>query len=193
MPPIAWSFPLIGALIGYVTNWLAVRMIFRPRRPVGVSFLKFQGVLPRRKEAFARSIASAVEAHLFTREDIARLVRDPKVHQALESGIEKRMGAFVAGIKAKVPMAGMFLQGTMLDLARQQILAMSEGLLGEVAGHLEASVDVQGMIEKKIESFDLDRLEDIVLSVAKRELRFIEVAGAVLGAIVGAAQMLLLL
>lgn len=193
MPPIAWLFPVIGAFIGYVTNWLAVRMIFRPRRPVGVSFLSFQGVLPRRKAAFAHSIASAVEAHLFTREDFARLVRDPKVHQALESGIEKRMGTFVEGIKAKVPMAGMFLQGSMLDLARQQILAMSEGLLGEVAEHLEASVDVQGMIEKKIESFDLDRLESIVLSVAKRELRFIEVAGAVLGAIVGAAQMLLLL
>lgn len=193
MPPIAWSFPLVGALIGYVTNWLAVRMIFRPRRHVGFSWLGFQGVLPRRKEAFARSIAGAVEAHLFTREDLAQLVRDPDVHRALESGIERRMGSFVDGIKQKVPMAGMFLQGSLLELAREKILEMSEGLLGEVAEHLEASVDVRGLIERKIEGFDLDRLEAIVLEVAKRELRFIEVAGAVLGGLVGAAQMLLLL
>jgi uncharacterized membrane protein YheB (UPF0754 family) len=192
MPPIAWTFPLVGALIGYVTNWLAVRMIFRPRRPIGISFLSFQGVLPRRKDAFARSIASAVGSHLFTSEDLAKLVRDPEVHRALEAGIERRMGTFVDGIKQKVPMAGMFLQGSMLELAREKILEMSEGLLGEVAGHLETSVDLQSSIEKKIQGFDLDRLEAIVLEVAKREMRFIEVAGGVLGGLVGVVQMLLL-
>ncbi|MBK9383711.1 MAG: DUF445 family protein [Planctomycetes bacterium] len=193
MPPIAWTFPLVGALIGYVTNWLAVRMIFRPRRPIGISFLSFQGVLPRRKDAFARSIASAVGSHLFTSEDLSKLVRDPEVHRALEAGIERRMGTFVDGIKQKVPMAGMFLQGSMLELAREKILEMSEGLLGEIAGHLETSADLQGSIERKIQGFDLDRLEAIVLEVAKREMRFIEVAGGVLGGLVGAAQMLLLL
>ncbi|MBL8898217.1 MAG: DUF445 family protein [Planctomycetes bacterium] len=193
MPPIAWTFPLVGALIGYVTNWLAVRMLFRPRRRIGFSFLSFQGVLPSRKEAFARSIAGAVGSHLFTSEDLAKLVRNPEVHRALEAGIERRMGTFVDGIKQKVPMAGMFLQGSMLDLAREKILEMSEGLLGEIAGHLETSADLQGSIERKIQGFDLDRLEAIVLEVAKREMRFIEVAGGVLGGLVGAAQMLLLL
>ncbi|MFW5830079.1 MAG: DUF445 domain-containing protein, partial [Planctomycetota bacterium] len=38
--PIWILMPLIGALIGYATNWLAIRMLFRPRRPV----LGFQGL-----------------------------------------------------------------------------------------------------------------------------------------------------
>lgn len=193
MPPVAWTFPLIGALIGYVTNWLAVRMIFRPRTPIGIGPLRFQGVLPRRREAFATSIAGAVEAHLFTREDLARLVRDPEVHAALEAGIDRRMDDFVAGLKAKVPMAGMFLQGPLLEMAREKIVEMSEGLVQEMAVHLEESVDLQSTIRAKILSFDLDRLEAIVLAVAQRELRFIEVAGGVLGAAVGTLQMLLLL
>ena len=57
-PLLPWIvFPLVGALIGYATNWLAVKMLFRPRQPWGAGVLKFQGVVPRRQEALADSIS----------------------------------------------------------------------------------------------------------------------------------------
>ena len=74
-PWLPWIvFPLVGALIGYATNWLAVKMLFRPHRPKGFGPLRFQGVVPRRQEALAESIAETVQDELISAEDVAALV-----------------------------------------------------------------------------------------------------------------------
>ncbi|MCB9892442.1 MAG: DUF445 family protein [Planctomycetes bacterium] len=184
-------FPLIGALIGYGTNYVAVRMIFRPRRAWNLGFVKLQGLLPRRKQAFAASIGAAVETHLFSQEDIARLLQRPDIHRAIEQGVDRRMQDLIDGIVEKVPMARMFLQGALVEQVRAKILELAESMMVDVGTYIEDSVDMHAMIREKIENFDLDTLERIVLDVASRELRFIELAGAVLGALVGTAQMFL--
>lgn len=65
--------PVIGALIGYCTNYLAVKMLFRPIHPVKIGnyTLPFTpGVIPRRKDALARAVGEAVESRLLTSQDI---------------------------------------------------------------------------------------------------------------------------
>lgn len=65
--------PLVGALIGYITNWIAVKMLFRPLYPkyIGKWRLPFTpGIIPRRKDALAKAIGKAVGEELLTREDI---------------------------------------------------------------------------------------------------------------------------
>jgi len=66
-------------------------------------------------------------------------------------------------------------------------------LMEKVATQFEASVNLKQMIEDNIVAFDLDRLEAIVNAVAKREFRTIERLGAVLGFVIGCAQVVLLL
>ncbi len=67
--------PLVGAAIGYVTNWIAVKMLFRPLYPkyLGKWRLPFTpGIIPRRKDALAQAIGKAVGEELLTKEDIRR-------------------------------------------------------------------------------------------------------------------------
>lgn len=66
--------PVLGALIGYFTNWLAVRMLFRPYYPkrIGKLVLPFTpGIIPKRKPALAKAVGEAVGGQLFTTEDMA--------------------------------------------------------------------------------------------------------------------------
>jgi len=49
-------------------------------------------------------------------------------------------------------------------------------------------LDIHAMVRERIEGFDLDRLEEIVHSIAKRELRHIEILGGFLGALIGLVQ-----
>ena len=59
------SFPLIGAIIGWCTNYLAVKMIFRPYKPISFLGLKIHGLIPRRQSDLARSIGETIELKLF--------------------------------------------------------------------------------------------------------------------------------
>ena len=63
--------PLIGAVIGYATNWVAVKMLFRPQKEVRLFGRRLPftpGVIPKGKERLARAVGRAVEEKLLARE-----------------------------------------------------------------------------------------------------------------------------
>ena len=57
--------PSVGAMIGWFTNFIAIRMLFRPKKPVRLfGRFAFQGVLPRRQSELARIVGETVERDL---------------------------------------------------------------------------------------------------------------------------------
>src|SRR5690606_36038370 len=72
-------FPLLGGAIGWGTNYLAIKFLFWPRRPLKVGPLVFQGVIPRRRRALARAIGDVVATELLSREQIAAALSAPEI------------------------------------------------------------------------------------------------------------------
>ena len=68
--------PIIGALIGWGTNWIAIKMLFRPRRRIGWGKLSIHGVVPCRKQELSKAVAKAVGDHLLTEEDMKHVLAD---------------------------------------------------------------------------------------------------------------------
>lgn len=83
------SGPLIGAVIGYITNWLAVKMLFRPRKAlyIGKMHVPFTpGVIPRRQPALAKAFGKMVSEGLVRREDLKQsLCSDAVSHTVARS------------------------------------------------------------------------------------------------------------
>lgn len=191
------ALPLIAALIGWLTNFVAVRMIFRPHRPVNVLGLKIQGLLPKRREAFARSIAETIETHLFSASDVRRALASPEVHDRLLGPVRLRVDSFLRErLLGSFPALGMFLQGPAFEKIKASLIAEIEKTVEEgaqvVGAALDERLDLTAIVEEKIRGFDMAKLERIVLDVASRELRAIEVLGAVLGFLVGLLQLAIL-
>ncbi|NLI93053.1 MAG: DUF445 family protein [Peptococcaceae bacterium] len=70
------SGPVIGSLIGYATNYLAVKMLFRPLHPIKIGSFRLPftpGIFPKRKEQLAKALGKAVSNNLLTGEDIGKL------------------------------------------------------------------------------------------------------------------------
>ncbi|MCD8019044.1 MAG: DUF445 family protein [Clostridiales bacterium] len=86
------AIPLVGAVIGYATNWIAVKMLFRPheeKRLFGRRLPFTPGVIPRGQGRLARAIGRAVEEQLLTEDVLEKeLLSDDKKEQ---------IRAFVAG------------------------------------------------------------------------------------------------
>ena len=71
---------------------------------------------------------------------------------------------------------------------REILPQIANGMLRE----LKDQVNLKGMVENRVNEFDFKKLEEIVLRVSKKELRFVEIAGGILGFIIGLLQVLLL-
>lgn len=84
--------PLIGAVIGYCTNYIAVKMLFRPLYPVKIGnwTLPFTpGIIPRGKGRLAKALGSAVGDHLITKKDLEDMLLSEGVKSTIVSRISQ--------------------------------------------------------------------------------------------------------
>ena len=91
--------PLVGAVIGYFTNYIAVKMLFRPRKPVylfGHQLPLTPGAIPKGKARLAKSAGKIVQNELFTREDISGRLLTEEVEKPL---IDKVMSILDSDIR----------------------------------------------------------------------------------------------
>ncbi|MEM8866721.1 MAG: DUF445 family protein [Verrucomicrobiota bacterium] len=187
--------PFITAAIGWLTNWVAIQMLFHPRQPIRILFWKWQGLIPRRQLQLAEEAAEIIEREILQQHmilhEIKQIELGPHLEEAAKNLVWNRIGPQLQSI----PLLGGFINDN--TLAKFEVIAASEikkeatPLIEKVATEFESSVDLKQMIERRIADFDLDRLESIVNQVAKREFRTIERIGAVLGFLIGCIQVAL--
>lgn len=187
-------FPLVGGLIGWGTNRIAVRLLFRPLEPWRLPYTPwtFQGVLPRRREEIARALGEAVERDLLSREEILRHMASPAVEAHVAEEITQ---AVVERVSQSLP--GWVPAGVTEGLAvyagraaRQQVHRFFEQGVDNLIERVREEVDLSEMVRRRVESFEMEELEALVLRLASRELRHIELLGGVLGVVVGLVQAL---
>lgn len=97
------SGPIIGAIIGYCTNYIAVKMLFRPKNPVmiGGKQLPFTpGIIPRRKAALGAAVGKAVESELFNGEDVKQILASPSSKKVVADGISSMISQVINSDKS---------------------------------------------------------------------------------------------
>ncbi|MEZ6018021.1 MAG: DUF445 family protein [Planctomycetota bacterium] len=183
--------PAVGALIGYGTNYLAVRMIFRPIKPVRVLGFTLQGLVPRRQAELAASIGRVVGDHLFSHDDMLEALGQIDLAALVDTAFDKGLAPKIAELQ-RLPLVGAFLtEERVKDLraaAARGVLSRKDEVLAGIETAVRDGIDVRQVVERKVAAFEVTRLETLILEVASRELRSIEVLGGFLGLAVGLAQ-----
>jgi len=101
--------PLFGGIIGYITNDIAIRMLFRPHQAkyvMGVHVPFTPGIIPKEKGRIAKAMGDAISENLMNREVLERsLLSNELIEKILESidafcvkqsGNEESVAAFVS-------------------------------------------------------------------------------------------------
>lgn len=192
------SIPLIDAFVGWVTTFLAIRMIFRPRRALRLPGFTFQGLVPKRHGELAHSIGQTVEQHLISQADVLAILEREDIQHGLDAAIQERVRDFLDTKLNKInPMLGMMFSGSLREKVEALLVKEVGRMLPELSARmmetLEQNLNFQAIVEEKVRAFDLDQLEAIIYGIAHRELRAIELICGVLGFLIGLAQVGLLL
>ena len=196
MPPVPdlWTWitiPAIGGLIGWSTNWIAVKMIFRPIRPRRFLFFKVQGLVGRRQQDLAKAIGRVGGNHLVEHQDVVKSLEKFDFGGVLTNVLDKGLGPKIQELRG-LPLIGGFLTEERVRDLRDSIvggiLVHKDAVLDEIERGLEKGLNVPELVETKVAAFAVEKLEALILEVASHELRAIEVLGGVLGVLIGLAQ-----
>ena len=183
----------IGAMIGWITNYIAIKMLLRPYKEMNFLFFKIQGLIPKRRSEIAVSIADTVQKELISLKDITNSLNADELEEKMGAVIDKILEEKLESeITKKFPMLAMFLSDEIINkiksMIKTSILENKETIINMFTSYLEEKVDFKKIIIENVEAFSLEKLEEITYSLAKKELKHIEVIGAILGGIIGIFQ-----
>lgn len=153
--------PLLGAFIGYVTNYIAIKMLFRPFEEKYIFGFKVPftpGLIPRRRKEIANSIAETVEEHILPLEKLQKLFEDSnykeRLHQRVELVIDELISNILddlrKNIKEGISLGKITIKGAvvvtavdkLLDKAIEKLrLKLKEKLIEKVSGTIEKHIE----------------------------------------------------
>jgi uncharacterized membrane protein YheB (UPF0754 family) len=189
-----WLQPFIAAFTGWFTTWIAIFMLFHPKKPRRFLGITIQGIFPKRQKQFATKLGNLVATELIHFSEIATQLKDPEHLKNVKPIIEKHLDNFLKiKLKEKLPVLSMFVSDNIMQQIKEGMMEEIEQLLPDVIGHYTDSmtnrIDIEQMVTEKVSNFSSDKLEEILKAVMSKEFRFIELIGAVLGFVIGLIQM----
>ncbi|PHH97721.1 DUF445 family protein [Fusobacterium nucleatum] len=189
---------LISGAIGWITNWVAIKMLFRPHKEINFGLFKIQGLIPKRKAEIGSGIASIIQNELISVKDVISNIDREEFSKRLNSLIDDVLDKNLKKkVKEKFPLLQMFFTDKVAkdigNTIKDIVMENQEKIFEIFSNYAEENIDFEVIISDKISNFSLDKLEEIITLLANKELKHIEIIGAILGMIIGAVQYLITL
>lgn len=193
---VYYIIPFISALIGWITNYFAIKMLFYPKKPVNLLLFKLQGIFPKRQKEFATKIAETISNEIFSIQELVEHIDLDKSSEAVKQIISDHLDNHLAAkLKENFPMLAMFINDNMIQQFKGVFLKELDELLPSIidtfSSKLEEQIDVKKIVEEKVAAFSTDKFEEVLNHILSKELRFIELVGAILGFLIGLLQVML--
>jgi uncharacterized membrane protein YheB (UPF0754 family) len=189
------TIPFISGAIGWFTNWVAIKMLFRPRQERNYYLFKLHGIFPKRKKMLAERLGKIVAKELFSMDMVVKKVDTDENRDQLKQAILSEVETFIrAKIKSSNPLIAMFATENMISQLLQNVRNMLDEaipkMIGQLTNKLE-EVDIEKAVYNRVMNFSDEKFEGLLMAVIQKELGFIEISGAVLGFLVGVFQSLM--
>ncbi|MBN1971739.1 MAG: DUF445 family protein [Candidatus Delongbacteria bacterium] len=175
--------PIIGAVIGLFTNWMAIKMLFHPYKPIkflGIKLPFTPGVIPKEHDRLAEKIGETVGTHLVTPDSINELFKSDNVRDKIKSSLES--------MYSKFGMLAAFITPEIKEMIADKVIEFLDTELPSILDEL----DIKKVVTDKVRAFSLEKLEELILSVTKTQLAYITYFGGILGFIIGLIQLIIL-
>jgi len=208
----ALLIPLVAALVGWITNWLAVQMIFYPigywgvpikrwvisslynceiLQPLGI--LGWQGIVPAKAAQMAYSMVEMVTSQLidvgevFSRLDpgaIAKLLRPEMPQLGLEAGRDMLPSLYTGLAESRVPGLPGFMKSFATGLQDDYV----KGLVEALKHNIDYCVDLKELVVTNM-CDDRNVIVRLFQKCGSEELKFLVESGLYFGFLLGIIQM----
>lgn len=188
------SIPVIAALIGWVTNWLAIRMTFYPLEFIGLRpIYGWQGIIPSKARKMAAISVDATISKIGTVQEIFEQIDPQVLAEYVVESVDPRIEEYVDELMLReyptfwenLPSSA---RNMVYDRVRKSMPTQVDSLVGDISENIEDLLDIKGMVVDHLAQ-DKRLLNRIFLECGDREFRFIVNSGLYFGFLFGLVQM----
>ena len=182
---------IIGGLIGYITNVIAIKLIFRPINPIKIPIFNIEivGMIPKRKSEIAKNIGEIISDQFLSIDEIIDSMITIEDKENITNYIKLKVKLILNEKMTLIPSTiKSLVQNYVAEIIEDEIRQSIDELCEEIIIKANNRINIKEMVETKINELDLYELEEIILTIVKKELRHIEVLGLILGFLMGIIQ-----
>lgn len=195
---VMWSItiPVIAAWIGWFTNYIAIKMLFYPRVKKRYFGIYLHGVFPKRQKELGAKLGELFAEKLGVQKQLENEVKSVVDLESLKTKLDQKVNeTAIEFLNTEMPFLAPMLPKELLDSLS---LKVSSKLFTELEAQFDSSmkslsqkVDVKSIVEREVVSLQVEQLEVMLQDLLKKEFRFIELSGAILGFLIGCIQLAL--
>ncbi len=189
-----WLLPIVGAVVGLGTNYLAIQMIFRPQEPRRyLGLVTYQGTFPKRQGGIAHEFGEVIADEIFTPRNVLRFIAEGeggrRIAAVVLQQVDQRIETMRPGLEALTQ-----AEVTPEVVSRVQALVVLRVIEAapEVQPHVEAFVTerlgVAELVEQKLAALPKPEFERVLRGIFEEDEVTLIAIGAVLGGVVGSLQ-----
>ena len=183
------SVPVIAALVGWFTNWLAIQMSFYPVQFVGVGLVGWQGVIPRKAEKMAHICIDRTLRQFGDLNAVYQKLEPQHIIEQVISQVTPRLDEYIDEMMYETQPVlwdnlPLFLRRRIYQWAREQLPARIENLVEDFGGDLDELVDLKALLSRELKQHP-DLMNRIFQQAGSVELRSVINRGAIIGGVLG--------
>lgn len=191
-----WLLPIAGVIIGYVTNLLAIKMIFEPAEPRRVGPFKVQGLFLRRQPEVAEVYGEIIAEDIVTIGNIGDdLLNGPRsdrtrymIETAMRPAIDRAVGPARTAVRVAV---GTDTYDTIRDSVATEAVEYTMTPLTDEAFNRRQSESVKRLITDRMREMAPADFAEMLRTAMREDEWLLYLHGAVLGFAAGVLHLLI--
>ncbi|MCE0757972.1 hypothetical protein LWH94_02025 [Marinobacter sp. G11] len=194
--PQPWVLPVGGFAIGFITNWLAINLIFAPLRPRRMLFWKFQGLFLQRQDEISDIWAQLVAEELITVEKVADAMINGRHGARTRSILQKHLrpmldNSMVMRLAAQVTV-GMSGYTDLKRAMNDKAVLATRDVFSDPAFNKERAPVVAGVLAGQMKALKPEEFQEILRPAFREEEIQLMLIGGLFGAMAGFIQFVLI-
>ncbi|MEH0155646.1 hypothetical protein V6R21_15975 [Limibacter armeniacum] len=196
-----WLLPLFGVIVGYATNWLALKLIFEPKKPIKVGPWTLLGLFLKRQKEVADEYSTIITERILTTERIFQYISRTSGRDRLKEILEHRLGELIDSTydKVKDPVeiwvesedAQKHL-GIIKSIALFRFMQEFHICLEDIYPYADKTLNIRNILREKMEQLPYEDFEGFLRPAFQEDEMTLIIVGAILGGCAGALQFILL-
>lgn len=188
------TIPLVAAVVGWATNWVAIWMTFRPVRFVGIRpFLGWQGIIPAKAGKMAAIFVDSTMARLGTLSEVFERMDPAVIAEHVAATVAPRAPELTDEVMRR---AEVYLwdnlpepvRAAVVERVREELPGLVRATFHDVDRQIESLVDLKDMVVGRLVA-EPALLNRLFLECGAAEFRFIVRSGFYFGFLFGLVQL----